>query len=334
VKLTPTGLDTTFGQGGIATTALDYKGGSGEIEIRTQPDGKIIVIATVANAAAAADRDVAVTRLTTAGVVDTGFGDNGVRILDLGAGVANGMGGFTATDSARGLAIDAQGRIYVHAVVHAQGNVTDGTTPRTDTDYTVVRLTATGDVDTAWSGGDGTFTLDLYSGGAHSNATARGLLVLADGSVIGSGYANTAGLGTTQPVLFKLTPAGELDAGFADGGVFHDTVLALQTEVYKVALHGNKLVSGGYGRNTGTVNEWVSLRFDATTGARSRCRAVVRCCSGRSVRATCRRRMPCSRSSTPTVGSTRTSGPASRPTSSARTATTSSGAPSSRAARR
>jgi hypothetical protein len=69
-------------------------------------------------------------------------------------------------------------------------------------------------------------------------------------------------------VLYKLTAAGALDTGWAGGGVFHDTVLAIQTEIYNFAVHGNQLVTAGYGRNAGATNDFVSLRFDLATGAR------------------------------------------------------------------
>ncbi|HEX5060913.1 MAG TPA: hypothetical protein VFV99_16210, partial [Kofleriaceae bacterium] len=135
--------------------------------------------------------------------------------------------------------------------------------PRTDTDFTVAKLTANGALDATW-GTSGRFTLDIQE----SNATARALHVLGDGSVIAGGYANSPGVGTTQPVLYRLTPAGALDANFATGGLFHETVLTLQTEVYNFAIDGNKLTTAGYGRNAGTTNDWVALRFNTTTGAR------------------------------------------------------------------
>lgn len=267
VRLTSTGLDTTFGQGGIATTSIEYRGGSGEIDIATQSDGKIIVTTTVANLLNAADRDIAVIRLLANGNVDTTFGLLGVRTLDLNSAIDSG-GTLTGLDAARDLAIDAQNRIYIYGVQRGEGNVTGGSSPRIDTDFAVVRLTANGDVDTAWGGGDGKYLLDIYSAATHSSATSRGILALADGSVIAGGYANSAGLGTNQAVLFKLTPAGALDTAFADQGLFHDTVLALQTEIYNFAVHGTKIVTGGYGRNTGTANDWISMRFDVATGVR------------------------------------------------------------------
>ena len=37
---------------------------------------------------------------------------------------------------------------------------------------------------------------------------------------------------------------------------------------YNVAIHGSNIVTGGYGRNTGTINDFISLRFNLDTGAR------------------------------------------------------------------
>jgi uncharacterized delta-60 repeat protein len=261
VKLGPSGLDPTFGTAGIATTAVEFRGGSDEVDIATQPSGKIIVATTVANTAIPDDRDVAVLRLDADGTLDAGFGVAGVRVLDLSTGTNTG-GVISATDASRALAIDDAGRIYVHAVSRGVGTATGGG-PRTDTDFTVVRLTADGALDTAW-GTQGVFRLDIQE----SNATVRGIAALADGSVVAGGYANSPGVGSVQPVLYKITPAGARDTAWATSGLFHEAVLAVQTEVYGFVVRDGKIVTGGYGRNAGSTNDYVSMRFDLATGAR------------------------------------------------------------------
>lgn len=260
VRLTTTGPDNTFGTGGVFTTELTTPGGADEVDIATQSDGKIIVSSTVVNATVPTDRDIAIIRLTTTGILDTTFGVDGVRLLDL----STTGNGSTITDASRGLTVDANNNIFVHGIQKAEGNITGGATPRIDSDFVVVKLTAGGAVDTTW-GTNGKHLQDIYLNATHSGATARGILALADGSVIASGYASA--IGTTQPVLYKLSATGQPVAAFA-GGLFHDTILTLQTEVYNLALHGDKVVTGGYGRNTGTTNDWVSLRFDVNTGIR------------------------------------------------------------------
>lgn len=307
VQFSPTGPVNSFGAGGVATTTLDFRGGADEIDLALQSTGKLIVTATVANATNPADRDIAVARLTTAGALDPTFGVGGVRILDLSTAHDN-AGTLVGFDGVRDVAVGAGDEIYVHGYSRATGT-TSGGTPRTDTDLTVVKLDANGTVDATFAG-DGSFNLDLQQ----VSESTRGIAVLADGNLLAVGYANTPGLGSVQPVMYKLTPAGALVPGFANGGVFHDVVLALQTEVYNVAVHGTQVVTAGYGRATGTQNDWVSLRFDLATGARDATwggsGAVVLDPSGTMVGDNCRNAIALPGGKTALVGS---SGPGNMP---------------------
>ena len=260
VKFSATGLDASFGDNGKVTTTVEFRGAADEVDITTQPDGKILVSATVANATNANDRDVAVIRLLDTGAVDTTFGTDGIATINVNDAILVGTA-LTGTDASRGLTANAAG-IFLHAISRGVGDKTGGG-PRTDTDFTVVKLTPAGAVDTTF-GTNGQFRLDIVE----SDATSRGIRVLDDGKILAGGYANSPGVGTTQPVLYKLTAAGALDTAFAENGVFHDTVLLMQTEVYNFAVHGDKFVTAGYGRNAGTLNDYVSLRFDINTGAR------------------------------------------------------------------
>jgi uncharacterized delta-60 repeat protein len=259
VKMTAKGPDPSFGTNGVATTALAVVGGADEIDVALQPSGKVVVAATVANDVNPNDRDVAVLRLDGAtGALDPSFGVNGVRIVDLNTALDASQA--AQRDAARSLAVGANGELFVHAATRGDG-------VRTDSDFALVKLTVDGALDPTYGNG-GKRTLDF--GTPSANATPRGIQVLADGSVVASGYASSSlSANTTQPVLYKLTPAGALDATFADNGVFHAVVLTLQTEAYAVALqNGTHVVTSGYGRNTGTTNDWVSLRFALANGAR------------------------------------------------------------------
>jgi uncharacterized delta-60 repeat protein len=261
VKLTPMGLAAGFGTGGVAATGVVFVGGNDEIDITTQSDGKILVSATVANPAIAGDRDIAVIRLHDDGTLDNDFGTGGVARINLNDAHDNGM--LVGLDAARSITVDASDSIFVHGASRGLGNAMLGG-PRIDTDFTVVKLDGDGDVVNAF-GESGQFRHDI----AETNATARGIQALADGSLIASGYANTPDVGdTTQPVLYKLTDDGELDDTWGTDGVFHTAVLATQTEVYNFAIHGANFVTAGYGRNTGDTNDYVSLRFNLATGVR------------------------------------------------------------------
>ena len=267
-RLTAAGaLDTTFGGGdGIATTTFDFRGGSDEVDLALQSDGKILVSATIASNTNPADRDVAVIRLDTAGALDPTFAIDGLRRLDLSTALDPGTGILQGMDGARAIGVDAMDRIYIHAV--QRGEEPAG---RTDTDFALIRLDADGDPDNSYAD-NSKFLLDLTGGGPPTvslSATPRAIHVFADGSVIASGYTTNSAFSVgPQPVLYRLEPDGDPDPGFAAGGVFFDVVLAMQTEVYGFAVHGGNLVTGGYGRDTGDQNDWISLRFDTATGAR------------------------------------------------------------------
>jgi uncharacterized delta-60 repeat protein len=257
VKYSAAGLDTTFDGDGIVTTTADFRGGAGEIAITTQPDGKILVAATVVSPTNAADRDIAVIRLLPTGALDDTFDGDGIAIVNFND--ATPQGG--APDAARSIAATADA-IYVHAAARGIGNSTAGT-PRVDTDFTITKLTLTGQVDDEYAT-DGFFRHDIAEGVANP----RGIQIVDGGKLLASGYTTTDMFTGPQPVLFKLLPSGEPDVAFNGNGRYYDGILAMQTEIYNFAVHGTKLVTGGYGRNTGANNNYVSLRYDVVTGMR------------------------------------------------------------------
>lgn len=251
-------LDATFGENGIAKKNVRL-GGNGETArgLVIQSSGKIVVGGTVEAEANPADRDIALVRFNTDGSLDSSFGTEGVVLLDFNTGHVNADGKVVAADNLWNLALSGD-KIVVHGNQRAEGDKTDGT-PRDDTDWVLVRLLENGEVDTSF-GTAGKFTLDIDEVGGN----ARRALVLRDGSIIGSGYAKTPSLGKTQPVVYKVDPTGKLDAAFGVDGVFHDIVLPEATEVYALALQGDKLVTTGYGRANATDDlDFVSLRLHA-----------------------------------------------------------------------
>lgn len=269
-RMTATGLDATFGTAGVATlAAVTPTGGADEVDVAVQSDGKIVVSFNVANAVDSTDRDVAVARLTTAGVLDTTFGTAGIATIDFSS-----KGATTFLDTARGLAVDPSDNIFVHAVARALTG-----TPESS-DFALAKLSPNGLLSngqagtTGWGRLDsGKFFLDLIVGGTSLNATVRGVVALADGSVIAGGYVGGSGLASGNvPVWYKLDANGDPVSAFADGGVFFDAVLTRQTEVYNFALNaaGTKVTTAGYGNVLGvTRDDWISMQIDTTTGART-----------------------------------------------------------------
>lgn len=262
-------LDTTFGTDGVVRINVAEGGTSGELArgVVVQSTGKVVVAGSIehdvaAEGTAASDRDIALLRLNADGTVDTDFGKDGVLVLDLNTGVEtvddSGEASWSGADAFYDLELAAGDALVIHGATRADGYEDDGTTPRSDTDFALVRLSADGELDASFADG-GVFTLDIEA----ANASARHVTVLSDGSLVGGGYANTPTFGTTQPVVYKVTPDGELDASFADEGLFHQEVLAEVAEVYAVTVVGDALVTAGYGRNTSDdANDWLSLRLD------------------------------------------------------------------------
>ncbi len=264
-KLTSAGaLDTTFAGGaGFFTSTLEFKGGSDEIDVAVQSTGKIVVAGTIANDTVPADKDIGLFRVDATGALDTGFGTSGYSRINLSTAFDD-NGTLKSMDSQRGLAVGPSDKLFIHA---ASRNDVDAGGTRPDTDFTVARLSAEGILDGGYGEMNGKTLVNLSE--TDNVATAKGLHVLADGSVIAGGYAKTtASNGTAQPVLYRLDPDGDRVTTFASG-VFHEVVLTMQTEIYNFAIDGDRITTAGYGRETGTANTWASLRFNTTTGARS-----------------------------------------------------------------
>jgi uncharacterized delta-60 repeat protein len=258
VKFLPTGAkDPSFGTGGVVRYNATV-GGTAELArgIVVQSTGKIVVSAIVdAVGGDSRDRETAVMRFNTNGSIDTTFGVNGVRILHLSngdvgdAGTANPDGGTTIVpETTWGLNLFPNDDMIV-----VGGRRADG---RTDLDFTVTKLKADGTIDTSYAT-NGTHTLDIPSIGGSPKTGA----VLPDGSVVGCAYMNNNG---QVPVIWKLTPTGQLDTTFGTNGVFSQAVLAAATEAYGAVLQGTNFVTNGYGRaNTSESLDFVSLRVTA-----------------------------------------------------------------------
>lgn len=249
-------LDTSFGTGGFFAHNFAV-GTNGEVArgIGLQSDGKIVVSVTLEHAGAsdARDRDIAVFRLLPTGALDTTFGTGGFIIIDLSTGLLDGT--TYVADGAWALAVDAMDRIVVSGQQVREGQL--------DSDFSMVRLTRNGALDTTFAR-MGIFSLDI----GEVSASARAVQIGSDGSIYGSGYYTPTG-GPVTPVVYKLDNNGALITAFGGGdGIYAETVLALQTEIYSIGFQGTNIVTAGYGRETGTTNDFISLRINGTTGVR------------------------------------------------------------------
>jgi uncharacterized delta-60 repeat protein len=283
------GLDGSFGMAGVSTLNVTVGGKAAEVArgVVVQSTGKIVIAGTAEhdiNAAGllANDTDLVLVRFNADGSIDEGFGTLGVVRHNLNDAVettnTQGNPALGGADAQGSLSLAAEDKLVVFGAQRGLGDRTiNGTGPRVDSDWAIIRLNADGSFDNT-SSQDGKVLLDI----GEANASARSATVLADGSIIGAGYTTTNALTdnmgdtTQQPVLFKVTPAGEFDATFATEdqwgatGVWFDYAVAppLRGEAYGAAMQSDgRFVTMGYGPTSvegGSGSDIVSFRFSAS----------------------------------------------------------------------
>ena len=249
------------GTGGAPDGGGDVAASGGSPGTDAGPDVTGDAIASDAGDAAPpppADTDLALVRFTSAGMVDTTFGTNGIVRLDLGTGAGS------TRDSLWGLTRDPQDRLLLFGSKKADG--------RMDSDRVVVRLTAAGAKDTTFAA-MGVHTLDVMNLGDNP----RHGFVQADGKILASGYtAQPTGAGAqvaNKVVLLRLLETGAPDTAFGTNGIVNslpfmpaDPVNTMwgMAEAYGATLQGDKYVTTGYGRSAamGPV-DMVSFRYTA-----------------------------------------------------------------------
>jgi uncharacterized delta-60 repeat protein len=201
-------LDTTFGAGnsdGSPDGVVSISLGDGDDEgvgIVVQTDGKIVVVGTSTSISGDASSNIALARLTTAGVLDSTFGTandgspDGVVNLSLGTG----------NDVATGLTLQADGKIVVVGT----------NTENESSNVAIARLNTDGALDTSFGAGttdgtpDGVVSVSLGAGNDIGSAVA----VQADGKIVVAGTSTSVGGSSSNIVLLRLSANGALDSTF------------------------------------------------------------------------------------------------------------------------
>ncbi|MGK4003014.1 delta-60 repeat domain-containing protein [Sorangium sp. So ce1036] len=246
-------FDTTFGTNGIARVNV-VAGGPAETArgIVLQSDGKVVLAGNVEHdpSLTQPDADLAVVRFNADGTLDTTFGTNGIAIHDLGAGEGS------TGDMLWNVDRDADDRLVLFAGKKAAD--------RADRDRAIVRLTASGALDTTFAT-EGVHTLDVD--GLNLGDNPRNGFVQADGKIVSSGYTSVGG--RNQIVLLRLNADGTPDTTFSADGVVRLSPFPVgMAEAYGAARQSDgKYVTTGYGRaeESGAV-DLVSFRVTATGG--------------------------------------------------------------------
>lgn len=197
-------LDSTFGTGGIVTTAIGTGTASDRAQdIQVQPDGKLVVLGTVVTGGSTGN-DTVVLRYNTNGTLDSSFGSGGKVVTAVGPD-----NGGASADIANALVLLPDGKI----VAAGGSNNLGGSTGQ---DISLVKYNANGSLDTSFGTGGKVFT-PMVDGAVLDVANA--IQVQADGKLVVSGTSQNTGAATGQDfAVVRYNSNGSLDTTFAGTG--------------------------------------------------------------------------------------------------------------------
>ena len=173
-------LDTSFSGDGKQTT--DFGGSEAASGVALQSDGKIVAVGGERL------RDFALARYNPNGSLDTTFSGDGKQTTD-----------FGGSDGARGVALQADGKIVAVGIAGGNGS-----------SFALARYNPNGTLDPTFSG-DGKQTTSF--GGYFDGATAVALQ--GDGKIVAVGHAGAA---NGDFALTRYNPNGSLDTTFSGDG--------------------------------------------------------------------------------------------------------------------
>ena len=185
-------LDTTFGTGGIVSTAAPNLAGpaTAASAVVIAPDGKIVTAGATGSSSQSA---VALVRYTGAGALDTTFGTGGAVVTSIGS-AANAVAGS--------LVLTPAGGIVTAGMAQDKGALK----------FALTAYTPTGAPDPAFGPGGGT----LIQVGDGGSAAATKLIRQADGKLVAIGTALDGG--KRKFAVLRISATGAPDGSFGSGG--------------------------------------------------------------------------------------------------------------------
>jgi uncharacterized delta-60 repeat protein len=235
-------LDSSFGSAGLVRLYFGTFTDQTSEAIAFQSDGKIIAGGTLRDGG---QLKVVVARFAPNGAVDSSFANNvGYALIDA-SGSNNGLSALKVTSTDQ---------------IVIAGN----TTGPGSWDTMVARLSPEGVLDATFGTG-GIYKSDLGTGGRDS---AADFVVLADQSLMITGYHDTAGLYTANIYLLKLTTSGTLDTAFNGTGLVSTNTGSngeYAQNIYEVA--GGYFVTGADGGKALTLKYTTAGSLDTTFNA-------------------------------------------------------------------
>ena len=195
-RLKPDGTsDAAFGTSGTARVDFGANGPATIRAIAIAADGRILIAGHVVIDSRSGARDIAVARLTPSGSLDGTFGNGGKVTFDLRAG---------ADDTANAMVIQSDGRI---ALAGSSADAADSSS------VALARLMPDGAVDASFGTAGRAFL-----GTKNSGATAYGLVMQADGKLVGCGTIPDFEVGPLA-IAFRLMSDGTPDPEFGNAGL-------------------------------------------------------------------------------------------------------------------
>ena len=220
-------LDSTFGQNGLVTTAINGHGYAYSAAI--QSDGKIVAAGYSDNAG---DYDFALVRYNSNGSLDNSFGSNGVVT--------------TTIEESNGIAYSAS--IQSDGKIIAAGYADNGS----DEDFALVRYNSNGALDNSF-GTNGVVTTTIGT----STDVVNFVATQSDGKIIAAGYSRNESY--NEFALARYNSNGSLDSSFGSNGVVTTPIGSSANVAYSAAIQSDgKIVAAGYSSSGFTLARYNS----------------------------------------------------------------------------
>ncbi|MCP3916959.1 MAG: DUF4347 domain-containing protein, partial [bacterium] len=222
-------LDTTFGGGGILTTAIGSSTDRG-YSVVVQDDGKILVSGYSYNGS---DNDFVLIRYHADGTLDTSFDTDGIVITPVGSG----------DDSSFSIAVQSDGKILVA-----------GKSNNANTDFALLRYNTDGSLDTSFDT-DGIVTTDF----GYGYDVGLGLMVQGDGKIL---VAGSSWNGSNDDfALARYNADGSLDTSFDGDGMLITQVGTGNDYPEAATLQSDgKILVAGFAR--GSDDDFALVRYN------------------------------------------------------------------------
>lgn len=180
-------IDSSFGINGIFIN--DFFGKDDRLfSLDIQPDGKIVACGFAENF----DWDFAIVRLNPDGNLDSTFGDNGSKVINIGS----------YNDVAFSIKVQDDGKIITCGWTYILGSW----------DFALVRLNSDGSLDNSF-GLNGIVTTDYH----HQYNTSHSVTIQSDGKYVAAGYISPES-GNDDILLIRYNTDGTIDKSFGQDG--------------------------------------------------------------------------------------------------------------------